>query len=633
LVDVRQTAAGPGYGFEDDGANGRFFFRYLEAQDSCLRWDKPDGLLVRRFGDNHVLQRIKVEPTDWFVNTVRLSRDNRFVSSHHRHSHKLIVWQVDGDAPKELLNQEEVRAAMFVPDRAEIVIYTTANDLIIQPLTGKEKPKTLRLPELVKEPPPVDWPWECEPGPNRQVAVAGFKHVHVIDLEAGKVVASFPVRGGVSDMRWSHDGATLAVSCWNDALILYDAANKTQRSINDFLPGGPVNVGFDPSGRYLLANNAWTWRNVVVNVATSTQELRFNGVEPAYKDAPLPVGFWFQLPSAVPYHVVPIPPEMGLASPEMCAIHPGGRLLASPTSKGIALSDVATGRHVGLLPAEGYCNSACFDADGNLFAARTPRKGASMIPTRWPISVQGNRYQIGAGEALVLPAANDLDVSRDGRIVAVTQYTHSLALDRQTGKTVKLEPQQDARRVAVSPDGSLVATFSWEAEGFRVWKAKTGKLVYVDAFGTKGKGRFTADGKYLVTAGFGDGSGLRLWSVPDLKLVRKREGAAVAFALSPDGHLLAIAEASGKISLVRMDDNETLARFDAPGNGSVVDITFSPDGRYLVGLNLEWTGYHVWDLGLLRQQLRELKLDWEKDPLPKAAPVRESIVVEIAGPK
>jgi WD40 repeat protein len=541
------------------------------------------------------------------------------------------VWQVDGDAPKELLNQEKVRSALFAPDRPEIVIYTTANDLIVYPLTGKEKPKTVRLPELAKELPPVDLPWECEPGPKRQVAVVGIKRVHVIDLEAGKVVTSFPAPGGVSDMRWSNDGATLAVGCWNDALILYDAATKARRSINDFLPGGPVTVGFDPSGRYLLALNAWTWRSVVVNVATCTQELRFHNGEPGYKDASFALGFWFQLPSAVPYHVVPVPTEMGLASPDMCAIHPGGRLLASPTSKGIVLSDLATGKHVGWLPADGTCNSARFDADGNLFAARTPGKGDSMKPTRWPLSVQGNRYQIGAAEVLALPPANDLDVSRDGRIVAVTQFTHSLALDRQTGKTVKLEPQQDARRVAVSPDGSLVATFSWDSEGFRVWETKTGKLVYVDGSGKQGKGRFTADGKYLVTAGVGDGSGLRLWSVPDLKLVRTvSSGVGIGFAVRRDGQLLAVAEVSGKVRLVRMADDETLARFDAPGNDSVADISFSPDGRFLVGLNLERTSYHVWDLALLRQQLRELKLDWEKAPPPQADPVRESIVVEIA---
>ena len=631
LVDVRQTSTGPGWAYEEDDRNGQYFFRYVTAGDSYLAWDKPGGLLVRRVGDNRVLQRIKVEPTDWCVNAVRLSRDNRFVSSHLRNRNKLVVWQVDGDTPKELLKLETVRAAMFSPDRPEIVIYTMAGDLVVHPLTGKEKPKTFRIPELAKEPAPIDWPWECEPGPNRQVAVAGFKRIHVIDLEASKVVATFAIPGRVSDLRWSHDGATLAVGSWNDnAIVLYDAASKTQRSINNFLPGGPVTIGFDPSGRCLLAMNAWTWRNVLVNVATGTQELRFFGGEPATKEAPAAVGAWFQVPSAVPYHLVTFPAEMGLATPAMSAIHPTGRLLASTTGKGIVLSDVATGRHVGLLPSDGYSHSACFDADGNLFAVRSQRQGDPMKPTRWPISVQGNRYAIGAGQALALPVTNDIDVSRDGRIVAVTQFTHALALDRQTGKTVKLAPQQDARRVAVSPDGSLVATFSWGIAGFRVWEAKTGKLVYVDGFGTQGNGRFTADGKYLLTAGFGDGSGLRLWSVPDLKFVRRLDGIGVAFALSPDGHCLAVAEGSGKVRLTRIADGETIARFDAPGNDSVVDINFSPDGRYLVGLNLERTSYHVWDLGLLRRQLADLKLDWTGQAPPKADPVRGSIVAEIA---
>jgi WD40 repeat protein/tRNA A-37 threonylcarbamoyl transferase component Bud32 len=632
LVDVRRTVTGPGWFLENGAGNGRYFFRYLDAQDCYLAWDSQPGLLVRRTGDDRVLQRVPVGPTGEGINcnTVRLSRDNRFVSSHLRS--RLIVWQVDGETPKELLRLDHVRAAMFAPDRLEIVLYTEAGKLVLHSLTGKDKPRTFAIPEIAKLPVAAIWRWECEPGPNRQVAVAGPRKVHVIDLEAGKAVAAFELPDDATDLQWSRDGATLAVASWGGSVILYDLASKTQRSLREVLPGGPVNVGFDPSGRYLLASNAWTWRNVLVNVASCMQELRFNGVEPTTRDNPLAPVWWFQVPSAVPYHLVTLPSEKGLAEPEMCAIHTAGRLLASPTSKGIVLSDVATGRHVGTLPADGQSHSACFDADGNLFAVHRLTKGGPMKPTRWPIGVRGNHYQIGPAEAIPLPPANDLGVSRDGRIVAVTQFTHSLALDRQTGKTVKLEPQQDARRLAVSPDGALVAAFSWSSVGFRVWEARTGKLVYVDGSGTQGKGQFTADGKYLVTAGFGDGSGLRLWSVPDLKLVRKLDGVGVAFALSPDGHCLAVAEALGKVRLVRIVDAATIARFDAPGNDSVVDVSFSPDGRYLLGLNLERTGYHVWDLGLLRRQLADLQLDWDGQALPKADPVREPITVEIAPP-
>jgi WD40 repeat protein len=614
----------------DDTSNYRL--RYLDARDGYVRWDRPDGLLVRRVGDDRVLQRIKLPPADCGVTTVRLSRDNRFVSSHHRSRNALTVWQVDGDAPKQLLNQGKVRAAMFAPDRPEIVIYTTANTLLVQPLSGTDKPRTVRVAEISKEPPSrAEWSWECEPGPHRQVAVAGSGRVHVIDLESGKVGATFACPPAVSDLRWSHDGATLAVATGHGSVVLYDAASKTTRLLKGVLSGGPVKVAFDPSGRYLLALNIWTSRQVLVNTLTGALELRFlRGTEPGTRDARAGVGFWLQLPSAVPHHVVAIPPEMGLALPGNCAIHPGGRLLATATIKGLVLSDVATGRFVGLLPAGYYCNAPFFDAAGNLFAAWPQHEGTLPQPSRWPLAVQGTRYQVGAREALALPVGGNLAGSRDGRIVAVSQFNHALALDRQTGKTVKLEALPDARGVAVSPDGALVAAFSWNAPGFRVWQAETGKLIYADPAGYVGHGWFTADGKYLVTAGQGEGAGLRLWSVPDLKLIRKGDVSGVAVALSPDGYLIAIAEAAGAIRLVRLADGDTIASFDAPGNDSLEDINFSPDGRYLVGLNLDRTGYHVWDLGLLRRQLADLKLDWTGQALPPADRVRESIRVEIA---
>jgi hypothetical protein len=175
----------------------------------------------------------------------------------------------------------------------------------------------------------------------------------------------------------------------------------------------------------------------------------------------------------------------------------------------------------------------------------------------------------------------------------------------------------------------FVASFSWNAKGFRVWESETGKLIHAHDQGTVGGGQFTPDGKYLVTRAFGIPD-ILLWSVPDCKVIRSL-GSEAEFAISADSRYIVAAERGGKVRLNRIDNGDLIARFDAPGEDYLLDISFSPDGRYLFGVNLERTKHHVWDLWKLRRQLAELKLDWETTPAPEAGAAREPIVVEIAG--
>src|SRR5439155_18930828 len=105
------------------------------------------------------------------------------------------------------------------------------------------------------------------------------------------------------------------------------------------------------------------------------------------------------------------------------------------------------------------------------------------------------------------------------------------------------------------------------------------------------------------------------------------------FDISPDGKYIAVAEHNGKVRLTRMADGALLARFDAPGEDYVQLATFSPDGRYLVGMSVDRDKQHVWDLWKLRRRLAEMKLDWEPTAAPDPVAVAEPLVVEIAPQK
>jgi WD40 repeat protein/tRNA A-37 threonylcarbamoyl transferase component Bud32 len=619
LSDLRGTATGPGWAKRE---NNLPLFRHVTGADCYVDWDKLTGLLVRRIGDNSIVQRIPdlTPARDWS----QISPDNRHVSV--LSSGKLVVWQIDGEKPKELARHDKVQFATFTPNRPEVVLLTLQREIVILPLDGKGEPKTLRIPEIQKEPKLRHWHHLASAGGH--VAVAGDKRVRIVDLNAGKVMAVCSVPGLVDTMDWSPDGATLAIACMEESIVFFQPASQSRWVVKG-PAGGSLWVSFDPTGRYLLSRSVWAGRGTLWDVANGKAELRFSNSElatkgPAYGGPNL--ADWWQAALDPPHRFITsfLPEDESPVKLGSSAIHPKGRLLANHTTDGIVLGDLATGQRLGFLPA-GKGTTLHFDSAGNLFGY------INRQLHRWPIVMEGPRCKIGRPERLNLPEMfTNPDISADGRLVAQPTLTGAVVLDRQTGKTTPLQPQQDVRGVAVHPNGSLVASFSWSAKGFRLWEAATGKLIHAHHQGTVWYGQFSPDGKYLIT---GDsGPDIQLWSVPDCKLVRSL-GAHAAFAMSPDSRYIAAAEPAGKIRLNRIDNGELVARFDAPGEDYLADVYFSPDGRYLFGANLERNMIHVWDLWKLRRQLAELKLDWEETPAPEAVAVREPLVVEIAEPQ
>jgi WD40 repeat protein len=253
-------------------------------------------------------------------------------------------------------------------------------------------------------------------------------------------------------------------------------------------------------------------------------------------------------------------------------------------------------------------------------------------PHRTTVTRTDNHFKFGRPERVALPLPpidSNLDISADGRFVAQAMFFRAATiLDRQTGKTLTLGPQQDVRHVALHPDGSLLAAFCWGGKGFRLWDTATGKLLHAHDQGHVVNGRFTPDGKHLLTRS-GGVPDIELWSVPDCKLVRKL-GPHAEFDVSPDGRILAAAEGRGKVRLMQIDTGEVIARFDVPDDDYLADIRFSPDGRYLFGMSVERTKHHVWDLWKLRGQLGVLNLDWESTPPPEALVDRTPLTVDIA---
>jgi hypothetical protein len=179
-----------------------------------------------------------------------------------------------------------------------------------------------------------------------------------------------------------------------------------------------------------------------------------------------------------------------------------------------------------------------------------------------------------------------------------------------------LQPQQDVRHCAVSPDGRWVATGSHDTtdrSGAKVWDAATGELAKEFLVPGHCGVQFSPDGHWLLTTS----SGCRLWEVGSWTEGPKVGGESGCF--SPDGRFLAVEGSAGAIRLIRPESGKELARLEAPEQTQLSPQCFTPDGTQLIALGAETRAFHVWDLRLIRNGLTRLGLDWDAPPYPEAA--------------
>jgi hypothetical protein len=198
----------------------------------------------------------------------------------------------------------------------------------------------------------------------------------------------------------------------------------------------------------------------------------------------------------------------------------------------------------------------------------------------------------------------------------------AIVLHRDGNRTLAVGPQEDVRYCAVSPDGSSLATGSHslrEGAGAKVWDARTGAHLADLPVAGLCHVAFSPDGKWLATGG----GGIRLWDVGTW-----RAGPVVSspnhthFAFARDGRLLGVQDDPGIVRLVVPATGKELARLTAPVDTPLSPGCLTPDGTQLITVG-EDRAVHIFDLGAIRRQLREIGLDWDPPLDPAAASDRE----------
>jgi tetratricopeptide (TPR) repeat protein len=99
---------------------------------------------------------------------------------------------------------------------------------------------------------------------------------------------------------------------------------------------------------------------------------------------------------------------------------------------------------------------------------------------------------------------------------------------------------------------------------------------------------------------------------------RLNKGVIAGAAFSPDSRLLAIGDVFGVIRLVETVTGREVARLTGPEPLWYSPACFTPDGTRLIACCSGTTALYVWDLRLIRRQLKDLDLDWDWPAFPPA---------------
>lgn len=301
-------------------------------------------------------------------------------------------------------------------------------------------------------------------------------------------------------------------------------------------------------------------------------------------------------PDPTPVHVLQHPRRV-----EDLAFSPDGKLLATAGSDRTArIWEIATGQqHSTPFVHDDMVFGVAFSRDGRRLATAS-RDNTARI---WEIATgqEQEHSRITHYEPVTSVAFN-----RAGRLLATASADGTAQIsDALTGRQRVLVTHDMPEHsfplqsnavdcVAFSPDGTLLATASWDGTA-RIWEAVSGKeLARFTHQGWVSSVAFSPDGNLLATAS--NDKTARIYGVDSGQEPRtfSHDESVVGVAFSPDGQLLATAsdDHTGWIWDVTVAEHE---RSRVVHDGKVSGVAFSPDGRLLATASEDQTA-RIWTL-------------------------------------
>jgi WD40 repeat protein len=511
----------------------------------------------------------------------------------------------------------------FSPGGKECVVGAASGDLVFFDLSQRTEQHRVRLA------PSTAGPRLCVYHPDAAQVVTFLENepkIEFVDAMSDRgVVREIMAPARTMSVAISLDGRFLAAACMNSRAYVWDLesghlireliGHQAEVAWTCFVPGtmGLVTWSWDntlrywdlPTGQSLL--RLPTGPNMRFDAAGCRWASEINSVHHVQH---LLVGREFRT----------LPGHTDGNRPAHACFHPQQPLLVSAGLDGLRIWDVAAGKEVGFLP--GSFVTAHFTPDGSQLLAC----GAAGVFC-WPVQMDDatRTLHIGLSQQLAAESRERWGfLSLNGRWLAATDRTHNSVdwFEMPTGHPARVFSGINQIALAVpSPDGRWCLGGSWPESQFGIWDARSGEVVKrIDVDGPP-KAAFHPAGTRLVVNGRHHG---RVYSVPgwicEAELPEHATGGFGYPCYSPDGRILALTRNGYLVQLLDATTLEELATLEVTQPLNSGQLTFSPDGTLLsavFGVN----AVVLWDLGLVRERLAALNLDWAHPACPPAWPL------------
>jgi WD40 repeat protein len=536
------------------------------------------------------------------------------------------VWRIDGTTPEVCLDEPlgiHLYALAFHPDGRRLAIGHPNRTISVHDLESRESPKRFSIGQVASS-------LAYHPRDGRLAAACGDS-IRLFDLDKRKELPSLRLDKITSwsfGLAWHPEGRLLAATSDDNLIHVWDTVTRREAisPLSAHATSG-IFVTFNHRGDRLVST-AWDHQTRLWDVRSGQLLLEMSGdrgLQFGPDDESLGVeraGTALRIWRLADGHELKrlrhSGPEAGgpIFAP---VLDTDGRVLAAGMHGGLGFFDVHSGKELAFarLSSTSLAMPIHFDrTDGWMTCGNT---GAVLWPAR-SSRADPDVLEVGPPQVLATASHTGADATPDGRIRVVPQGRQTLILDRdRPGQRVEAGPQHDVRNSAISPDGRWVAGCSWWSDGHsksvRIWQADTGHHVTdlpVEGLSTA---QFSPDGKWLVTYTAPDDC--RLWQVGTWRFIKQLEGYGLWIG---NAGLLALHDVPGTIRLVVPDTGNEVYRLTVPESRPYMAGAMTPDGSTFVAYAIDGKVLYVWDLRLIRDQLRRLGMDWD---IPEFSPSSE----------
>jgi eukaryotic-like serine/threonine-protein kinase len=601
------------------------FFGYKR----CARIETNGTIVVRRIRDD--VELLRLPGFGLPAQDVAISHDDRYLGAVYGEEDAFAfkVYDLSDSGKGKLiidLPDRWVRCFHFLPERPRLAVVMSEGQKNLNPVVAFYD---LETGQALNSIPLLNPPFGLATSPDGcQFAVSSTESpfVDIYSLENGQKLQTLTHSNQVYAVSWSRDGRRLAAACADQSVYLWDLTVDPPLATGFPPDGEPVWSPFTQRGDLLMS---WGWNSILKVWDTGGGEFLRCPVdgEGFFKEDVNRldhVSLSEEMLHGLECRAYYVPPNVGGSWDVVLA--PDGRWMASGHRDGLRFWNLATGRETHYSEA-GDTRGLQLAPDGESLITESNRDLMS-----WPIRSRekGGIIRIEVGPPVSLSRDQPESVHPVNRMVSVDRGDacifdpSSLRIER------RLTDPKNIHTAAISPDGRHCAIWVRNASAIDIWDVESGQRVVSLPVPHSPCVGFSPDGRWLLT---GSAEEYIFWDCASWKRRKsiprgKTGGSHGKFAFTRDGRTVALALGAGEIGLFETSTFESLATLESPEVGNVAGLDFSADGaRLAVSTNLR--SIHVWDFRVVRHRLAELKLDFDRPPIPAAVsdgPVKISII-------